>query len=220
MQLEYVLNSSMEVRKDSRDTVAVIPVGSIEQHCQGPLGTDAIIAEALAREGCRRASGVKCTVLPAIYYGYSPEWGRVPGTITLSLATFTGLITDILDSLYRTGFRRIAILNGHGGNAGMLESIAREWVLGKDAIVAVINYWRLIGADLGHASKSEELVARLLGINIDFGECIESREALDPVMIRNPPIEPVKLESRQVPISREELIGGIVDILTRLARQL
>lgn len=160
--------------------IAVVPVGSIEQHCELPVGLDCIIAERLAWLACERLEekhGHKCAVAPAICYGFSSEWSRSPGTISLPLTVFTGLLKTVISGLARWGFRRLVILNAHGGNSGLIEAVAQEAVQELEGIVvAKIDYWRVAGIDLGHASTIEASIARELGIELggQRGGCIEA----------------------------------------------
>ena len=86
---------------------------STEQHAYLSLETDNIIAERLAVEG---AEPLGIPVLPVLAYGITPGFGAFPGSPSLRLETFVAAVRDILDSLHSQGFRRFAVVNGHGGN--------------------------------------------------------------------------------------------------------
>src|SRR6266446_5046297 len=105
MQVERYLSS---------DDRAVVPLGSTEQHAYLSLATDAILAERVAVEA---AEPLGIPVFPVLAYGITPHFTDYPGTVTLSVKTYRTVIQEILDSLARSGFRRLAIVNGHGGNA-------------------------------------------------------------------------------------------------------
>ena len=107
----------------SRDDRAILPIGSTEQHAGLSLAVDSILAEKLAIE---TAEPVGVPVFPVVSYGCTPQWRRYPGTVTIRLATLLGLVRDILDSLAESGFKRIMILNGHGGNQPVHQFL-REW---------------------------------------------------------------------------------------------
>jgi creatinine amidohydrolase len=117
----------------------VLPIGSTEQHAGLSLATDAILAERVATEA---AEPFGVPVFPVLSYGLTPYFTGFAGSVTLRLATFAALMRDILDSLKNTGFRRILVVNGHGGNQPGL-SLAQEWMMDNpDARVRWHDWWR------------------------------------------------------------------------------
>jgi creatinine amidohydrolase len=108
----------------SRDDRAVVPLGSTEQHAYLSLSVDSILAERVAAEA---AEPLGVPVFPVIAYGLTPYFGAYPGTVTLRLETYLRLVRDVLDSLFHSGFRRILLVNGHGGNAPA-GAFAIEWM--------------------------------------------------------------------------------------------
>jgi creatinine amidohydrolase len=106
------------------DDRVVLPIGSTEQHGYLSLGTDAILAERVAVEA---AEPLGLPVLPVLPFGMAPYFSAFPGSLTLRMTTYIAVIRDLLDTLSGQGFRRIAIVNGHGGNAPALGAV-REWV--------------------------------------------------------------------------------------------
>src|SRR5438093_145260 len=97
----------------AHDDRIVLPIGSTEQHGYLSVGTDAILAERVAVEA---AEPLGVPVLPALPYGMTPYFAAFPGSPSLRMSTYIAVIRDLLDSLFRQGFRRIALINGHGGN--------------------------------------------------------------------------------------------------------
>jgi creatinine amidohydrolase len=121
------------------DDLAVLPIGSVEQHAGLSLATDAILAERVAVEA---AEPLGVPVFPALPYGLTPGFTAFPGTVTLRLETFAAVLRDVLDSLKRSGFRRVLIVNGHGGNSPA-ESVGAEWMMDHpDCRVRVHHWWR------------------------------------------------------------------------------
>lgn len=98
----------------------VLPVGATEQHGPGlPLATDAIRAEAVA-DRVAAALAPRALVLPALPYGVSPHHARVVGTVTLTPVRFVEFVADLATSVADSGWTRLLVVNGHGGNAPAL----------------------------------------------------------------------------------------------------
>ncbi|MEJ2678352.1 MAG: creatininase family protein [Gemmatimonadota bacterium] len=121
------------------DDRVVVPLGSCEQHAYLSLLTDAILAERVAVEA---AEPLGVPVFPALPYGVSPYFLGFPGTVALKLDTYLAVVRDILDSLARHGFRRILLVNGHGGNSPA-GTLAVEWMeTHRDVRVKFHNWWK------------------------------------------------------------------------------
>jgi creatinine amidohydrolase len=130
----------MQVKdRAASDDRAVLPIGSTEQHAYLSLSVDTILAERIAIEA---AEPSRVPVFPVQSYGLTPSFVAYPGTITLRMATFCALLQDVLDGIVRAGFRRILIVNGHGGNAPGHGAVI-EW-LGSHPGVQVKwhDWWR------------------------------------------------------------------------------
>ena len=130
---------------DRDRTVVVLPLGSVEQHGRHmPLGTDTILASSVIDAAARRLAG-RVAVLPPAWYGLSAHHMRFEGTVTLKAATLLALLEDIVESLVSHRFRRILIVNGHGGNSGILDVLAST--LGHRfhgrARIACVTYFQL-----------------------------------------------------------------------------
>lgn len=108
----------------AREDRAVLPVGSTEQHAQLSLCVDATLSERVAIEA---AEPLGVPVFPVINYGLTPSFVDFPGTVTLKLSTLCAVICDVLDGIVRSGFRRIVIVNGHGGNSPAHGAVL-EWL--------------------------------------------------------------------------------------------
>lgn len=123
------------VKKEKR---VVLPLGSIEQHGKISLATDAILAGKVAEEA---ALPLGVPVYPALPYGVAPYFTAYPGTVSLGMDTYLKVIGDILDNLYRTGHRKILLVNGHGGNS-FVAGYCQQWLTGKDdARIKFHNWW-------------------------------------------------------------------------------
>lgn len=124
------------VRNDER---CILPLGSTEQHAGLSLLTDAILAERVSVEA---AEPLGVPVFPAVPYGLAPYFQTYPGSMTLRVETYCGIVRDLLDSMKRSGFRRIMIVNGHGGNQPAA-ALAQEWMMDNpDCRVRFHDWWR------------------------------------------------------------------------------
>lgn len=117
------LNWMQLERHLERDDRIVLPVGSTEQHAYLSLETDNILSERIAHEA---AEPLGVPVLPALAYGLTPTFAAYPGSITLRIETYVRVLAELLDSLASQGFRRILIVNGHGGNTPARSRVV-EW---------------------------------------------------------------------------------------------
>jgi len=122
------------------DVLAVLPVGSVEQHGPlGPLGTDYLIPEELARRLAKRSDVL---VLPAMPYGVCPHHLSFPGTIDIGYEALFAVLEGIAASLMTHGVRRFLILNGHGGNSPAIERAALN-IYRRGGLSAIIDWWSL-----------------------------------------------------------------------------
>jgi creatinine amidohydrolase len=120
-----------------RDDRAVLPLGSTEQHAFLSLSVDSILSERVALAA---AEPLGVPVFPVLAYGITPYFRAYPGTISLRVDTYLNVVRDILDGLQEQGFRRILIVNGHGGNqpAG---SLGIEWMATNPGTVVKFHNW-------------------------------------------------------------------------------
>jgi len=129
MQVEEYL------RHDDR---AVLPLGSTEQHGYLRLTVDCILPERVAAEA---AEPLGVPVFPVLAYGVTPYFRAYPGSVSLRVETHLNVVRDILDSLAHSGFRRILVVNGHGGNAAVQQFLP-EWTADHpDCRTLFHNWW-------------------------------------------------------------------------------
>ena len=105
-----------------------VPTAAIEQHGRHlPIETDCRIVEEISRRAAERVSDqIDALVTPAIAFGVSGYHMEFAGTLTLSMGTFITVVEEICESLIHHGFRRIIVLNGHGGNHDPIKIAARN----------------------------------------------------------------------------------------------
>jgi creatinine amidohydrolase len=148
-------------RVPSSCDLALVPVGTIEAHGAIPLGTDTIIPEALASD---LAPALDAMIAPSVAYGVTNSLLPYPGSTTVSPATFTAYLYEATAGLVDAGFRRIVILNGHGGQTGEVASVVARLWNEKRAYAASVEWWGFAqelsaaiypGAVSGHAGVEE-----------------------------------------------------------------
>ncbi len=148
-----------QVREAAAATVAVLPLGAIEQH--GPhlaVSTDAGIVSKIADAAEERlaASVVLC---PTLVYGSSHHHLNFPGTMSLRADLYTQVLLDLVRSLIAGGFRRIVLFNGHGGNVTpakqALALVSHEFDRSSGPNIALATYWELAGKAFAGAPPME-----------------------------------------------------------------
>ena len=134
-------------REDARsvapEAIALLPTGATEQHGPHlPTGTDSFAVERIARSAAAiAAEQVPIVVAPTLPFGSSHHHLPFGGTMSIGTETYYRVVTDLAESLILGGFRRIFILNGHGGNHEIVQLVARDLALKHDANLAAASYW-------------------------------------------------------------------------------
>ena len=98
---------------------------------------DAILSERAAVEA---AEPLGIPVFPTVSYGVTPYFTAFPGTISMRVQTLVAVFQDIFDSLHQAGFRRIVVVNGHGGNHP-IESLTQEWMSAHPETCVKFHNW-------------------------------------------------------------------------------
>jgi creatinine amidohydrolase len=125
-----------------QDDRCVLPLGSTEQHAYLSLSVDSILSERIAAEA---AEPLGIPVFPVLPYGITPYFRAFPGTVALRVVTYVSVVSDVLDSLAGHGFKRILIVNGHGGNAPA-QSFVAEWMADHQEVkIKFHNWWNAPG---------------------------------------------------------------------------
>ncbi len=147
------LSDSTWTDADASDAdIAIVPVGSTEQHGpHAPLGTDAITAEAVAEAGAEEYGEV--VVAPPIPVGVAEEHRQFPGTLWVSEDTLRSYVRETIDSLAYHGWDRVVIVNGHGGNTDALREVAGRITRHDEAYAVPFTWFEAVGdhsSEMGH----------------------------------------------------------------------
>ena len=134
-----------ELRAIAADTLVVLPLGATEQHGPHlPSGTDFLTIDHVARYAAARASAeISVTVAPVLPFGCSDHHLIFGATLSLHTESYYRVLTDLIRSLVTDGFRRIFLLNGHGGNHELAQLAARDVALELPARVGAGSYWTI-----------------------------------------------------------------------------
>lgn len=173
-------------RRDLRgrdSSIVLLPIGAVEQHGEHlPIGTDTMLADAVCHAAAEWID--ECVVAPPIWYGFSPHHLPFGATVTVRASTLLALLLDLVDSL-AVDFEHIIIVNGHGGNRGLLIT------LGLEGRCSVVDYWELARTarsrhfiedlgSVGHAGQMETSIMLALHPEL-VGEPSQSFEPIsDP----------------------------------------
>lgn len=143
-EVEWINLKASEIRAlRDKDTIAIIPIGSIEQHGPHlPVQVDTLLAGEVARRTARIvAAHSPVVVLPTIWSGLAEHHMSLGGTLTLDLRTFLDLVRGIVRSVVRNGFKKILLLNGHGGNMTALNALVGDICTEFSLPIALATYW-------------------------------------------------------------------------------
>jgi creatinine amidohydrolase len=164
--LPYLTWKEIADMPDKANVVIVLPVGSIEQH--GPhlsCAVDSqISAGVIGHALARLPDAVPAYALAPITYGKSEEHIHFPGTITLTGPTLLAMMNEIGESVYRSGFRKLLLVNGHGGQPQVMEMCARELRIRHGDFVVVPHFtWRVPHVASKFLSDKEKRLAMHAG---------------------------------------------------------
>lgn len=124
-------------------TLLVWPVGALEQHGPHlPVGTDDFQVEALTRAAAAKAqAAIPVLVAPTLPFGSSQHHIPFGGTMSIGTETYYRAVSDLAESLIKSGYRRIFIVNGHGGNHELVQLAARDLALRHPVSISAASWW-------------------------------------------------------------------------------
>jgi len=157
--MKYAELTSPELGKIAPGLIAVLPLAAIEQHGDHlPVVTDTVIADEIARR-VESALPDQIALLPTLWCGSSHHHKGFPGTLSLRSETYVNVLIDLVNSLIDTGFRRIFLLNAHGGNqTPFAEALYRLNLAHRgpdEPWIAAASYWNLAAKELSEQNFME-----------------------------------------------------------------
>lgn len=119
---------------------AIIPVGTVEAHGVGPLGTDNLIPIDIV---AAVADDLTALVCPPIHYGQVKGLAGIPGAIPVDESIFAPYCAAVFSSIAEWGLEHLIVINGHGGNTSSLKTAAWETHAKTGIKVLVVDWWTL-----------------------------------------------------------------------------
>ena len=138
------------------DPVVIVPVGSIEQHgphC--PMDVDIVGPWYMAIEAAKRTETFPVIVAPPIWSGFTHYNKGFAGTISLRIETFLSLLQDVCLSIHENGFKRIVLVNGHGGNDAPVR-VARDALTEHNCFVVGFSWWQMVESEMLDWSDADD----------------------------------------------------------------
>ncbi|MDJ0619371.1 MAG: creatininase family protein [Calothrix sp. MO_192.B10] len=142
----YLTWTEIQAMPNKENTVIIQPVGAIEQHGPHlPLIVDAAIGMGVLGKALEKLhTSIPAYALPSLYYGKSNEHWHFPGTVTLSAQTLLATLTEVAESIYRAGFRKLVLMNSHGGQPQVMDIVARDLhIKYSDFLVFPLFTWKV-----------------------------------------------------------------------------
>jgi len=147
------------INQQTREKVVILPLGATEQH--GPhmaVSTDTDIVTHVAA-GCEALLPDDILLCPALPFGSSHHHLSFGGTLSLSITTYTQAIVELVESLLNNGFRKIILLNGHGGNITPVKQalavLGNRYDSTMSPNIALVTYWETAGSIFAGAAPME-----------------------------------------------------------------
>jgi creatinine amidohydrolase len=165
------------------DAVAVVPVGAVEQHGPHlPLGTDHLLAEALAERGAAQAQTARVYLMPTLSLGVSEEHHDWPGTLTLETEQMIAALMAVARGVASAGIAKLVFINGHGGNIPALHTAVRRARIRHDLFASTLGWMALGIGDHPEGARIDDIhggfleTAAMLHLHPDLVDMGEARD--------------------------------------------
>lgn len=142
---------------EAAGSVLVIPVGSIEQHGHHlPVATDTILVDAIVYGSSERVDGdIPILVTPPVWSGFSPHHLSFGGTLSLDFEHLRAVLEDVASTGIENGFDAVCFVNGHGGNASLIDAVVSTVGTSTDTEVLGTSYYTLAADEIQAIRDSE-----------------------------------------------------------------
>ena len=146
--------------KAAANAIVILPVASMEQHGPHlPVGVDTFLCEAVCQGGAERAvQDVPVVVAPTLWCGMAEHHMAFGGTFTFDIPTYQAVLSAFLNSIKRHGFKRVFIVNGHGGNIAALNAFLPDFTRETGLTLYATTYFELSKDDLAQFLEDQKSV--------------------------------------------------------------
>ena len=220
-EIEWARLKAAELAQVAKhDAIVIVPIGSTEQHGPHlPTQVDSRLVTEVAHRTARLMTATHPTIVtPTIPFGMSEHHMSLNGTITLDYSTMAAVLDCACNSILRAGFKRIFILNGHGGNTDGIYTFISEFTNKHRVPLAGGTYWNIAQEEIGallqkqkyllHACEAEtSMMLALTPDLIDRDELSQVHGPYVPGLSAIPAVNPGVYRWRQ--LSSRSLIGVI-----------
>jgi creatinine amidohydrolase len=144
--------------KARQDAIVILPVASLEQHGPHlPVEVNSMLGETVAVRAAREivARGQQAVVLPVLWTGLSEHHMSFGGTVTLDFPAFSTVVEGVCRSVLRDGFKRIVLLNAHGGNENALRTITDELTPKYGVPIVQFTYWYAAAEEIAEILETQ-----------------------------------------------------------------
>jgi creatinine amidohydrolase len=146
--------------KAQAGAVVLLPVASMEQHGPHlPVGVDTILCEAVCKAAAEAiANEMQVVVAPTLWCGMAEHHMAYGGTFTFDLPTYQAVLLSFLKSIARHGFKRVLIVNGHGGNISALAAFLPDLVQATGLKLCATTYFELAQPEIAKILEDQDRV--------------------------------------------------------------
>ena len=146
--------------KAQAEAVVLLPVASMEQHGPHlPVGVDTILCESVCTSAAEAIAGEMAVVVaPTLWCGMAEHHMAYGGTFTFDIPTYQAVLLALLKSIARHGFKRVLVVNGHGGNISALSAFLPDLVRATGLQLCATTYFELAQPEIAKILEDQDRV--------------------------------------------------------------